>query len=150
MNGQIPLENKVVKIVINKDKPPRELIYSLTKKDFVVQTFRGSGAGGQNRNKRDTAVRIIHQASGARGESCEERSQAQNKKTAFRRLIASGKFKLWHAKVCYEFSKKKTVEQEVDEWMVPKFIKTEVKGPTGKWITASEEDLKKENLYNGN
>lgn len=60
-----------------------------------MQTKRGSGAGGQNRNKRDTAVRIVHRASGAVGESQEERSQLQNKKKAFRRMAESPKFQAW-------------------------------------------------------
>jgi len=42
----------------------KELLFSLTKKDFKVETFRGSGAGGQHRNKTDSAVRIKHPASG--------------------------------------------------------------------------------------
>lgn len=60
-----------------------------------MQTKRGSGKGGQNRNKRDTAVRIVHRASGAVGESQEERSQLQNKRLAFRRMVAHQKFQTW-------------------------------------------------------
>jgi len=72
----------------------REKILSVTLKDCDVQTKRGSGKGGQNRNKRDTAVRIVHRASGAVGESQEERSQLQNKRAAFRRMAESDKFKV--------------------------------------------------------
>ena len=72
----------------------REKILSVTLADCDVQTKRGSGAGGQNRNKRDTAVRIVHRASGAVGESQEQRSQLQNKKAAFRRMAESDRFKL--------------------------------------------------------
>jgi len=63
--------------------------------DCEVQTFRSGGSGGQNQNKRDTGVRVIHHPSGARGESREERSQLQNKKTAFMRMIKTPKFDLW-------------------------------------------------------
>lgn len=63
--------------------------------DCEVQTFRSGGSGGQNQNKRDTGVRVIHHPSGARGESREERSQLQNKKTAFLRMIKTPKFDLW-------------------------------------------------------
>lgn len=76
------------------DSAVREKVLSVTIKDCDVQTKRGSGAGGQNRNKRDTAVRIVHRASGAVGESQEERSQLQNKRTAFRRMAESLKFKV--------------------------------------------------------
>ena len=73
----------------------KKLLFSVTKKDFEIQTFRSGGKGGQNQNKRDTGVRIVHRESGATGESREERSQAQNKKNAFKRLTESLKFKLW-------------------------------------------------------
>jgi peptide chain release factor 2 len=62
-----------------------------------VQTFRSGGKGGQNQNKRDTGCRVIHRPSGARGESREERSQLQNKRTAFLRMVHSPPFRLWLA-----------------------------------------------------
>jgi len=60
----------------------RELMFSVTLTDCDVQTFRAGGKGGQNQNKRETGVRIIHRASGARGEARDERSQLQNKRLA--------------------------------------------------------------------
>lgn len=60
----------------------RHRILSVTIDDCDVQTFRCGGKGGQNVNKRDTGVRVIHRASGARGEARDERSQWQNKKLA--------------------------------------------------------------------
>ncbi len=38
---------------------------------------------------------MIHHLSGARGESREERSQLQNKRTAFLRMVNSKEFQLW-------------------------------------------------------
>lgn len=73
----------------------RERILHITIKDCEVQTFRSGGKGGQNQNKRDTGVRIIHRASGARGESREARTQGQNKKIAFRRMAESNTMQLW-------------------------------------------------------
>lgn len=70
----------------------KQLLLSVTLKDCDVQTKRGSGKGGQNRNKRDTACRIVHRASGAVGESQEQRSQLQNKKAAFLRMAATPVF----------------------------------------------------------
>jgi protein subunit release factor B len=64
----------------------RQLMFSVTLKDCEVQTFRSGGKGGQNQNKRDTGVRIIHHPSGARGEARDERSQLQNKRLAFKRM----------------------------------------------------------------
>ena len=64
----------------------RQLMFSVTMKDCELQTFRCGGKGGQNQNKRDTGVRIIHHPSGARGEARDERSQLQNKRLAFKRM----------------------------------------------------------------
>lgn len=73
----------------------RELLFSVTKDDFKIQTFRSGGPGGQNQNKVSSGVRIIHKESGARGESREERSQLQNRRNAFTRCIESREFQLW-------------------------------------------------------
>lgn len=111
----------------------REPIFSVTKKDFVVETMRGSGAGGQHRNKTDSAVRITHPASGAVGFSQDERSQHQNKRTAFLRLLNSLTWKLWYNRKIYEILQGETIEQKVEKMMNPKNIKVEVK-KDGKWL----------------
>lgn len=72
----------------------RRKVLSITIKDCEVQTFRSGGPGGQNQNKRDTGVRIIHPPSGARGESREFRTQPENKKAAWMRMVKSGTFKV--------------------------------------------------------
>jgi len=72
----------------------REKILSVTIHDCEVQHFRSGGKGGQNQNKRDTGTRVIHHPSGARAESREERSQLQNKRAAFKRMVASKEFQL--------------------------------------------------------
>ena len=110
----------------------RELLFSVNKNDFDIQTFRCGGKGGQRRDKKDTGVRLIHRASGAKGESREERSQAQNKKIAFNRLIATNEFKMWHAMMCSELMQGKSIETEVKEAMEEKNLKVEVKRE-GKW-----------------
>ena len=48
--------------------------------------FRVSGPGGQHRNRRDTAVRLVHAPSGVSAQASERRSQAQNRQTALTRL----------------------------------------------------------------
>lgn len=55
-------------------------------RDCEMQFFRGSGPGGQNRNKTETGVRLSHIPSGIVVEAEDERSQAQNRKHAFERL----------------------------------------------------------------
>ncbi len=56
-------------------------------KEVVIQTFRGSGPGGQHRNVTDSGVRIIHEISGLSVTATESRSQLRNKEKAFERLI---------------------------------------------------------------
>ena len=104
----------------------KELLFSVTKKDFTIQTFRSGGKGGQHQNKTDSGVRIIHKASGARGECRNHREQIRNKKEALKRLTDSSKFKLWINKKVHEVIEGKTIEQKVEEQMTPENIKIEV------------------------
>lgn len=55
--------------------------------DIKFEVYRSSGKGGQNVNKVSTAIRAIHIPTGISAVSMDQRSQLQNKKIAYIRLI---------------------------------------------------------------
>jgi protein subunit release factor B len=119
----------------------RELLFSVTKEDFDIQTFCSGGPGGQHQNKVESGVRIIHRESGAVGESRTEKSQHTNKKIAFNRLAKAPKFRIWLNRKADEIMSGKTIEQHVEELMNPKYIKVEVKDQKQRWVGVSFETL---------
>jgi peptide chain release factor 2 len=56
-----------------------EVNLEIPDKDLAYETFRSGGKGGQNVNKVETGVRVIHVPTGIAVRCTEERSQQQNK-----------------------------------------------------------------------
>lgn len=111
----------------------KELLFTVKAKDCTWTYFRGSGAGGQHRNKKDTAVRCQHKPSGAIGTSQKHKSQKQNKREAFKAMAKTNEFKQW---VKVEASRVTGKQEEVKKW-----CEKEVNGPN------TQVDVKENGLW---
>lgn len=82
--GRIHTSTASVAILPLRKKPSIEIIPS----DIEQEFSRSGGAGGQNVNKVETAVRLIHKPTGIDVRSQSERSQLKNREKAMAILIA--------------------------------------------------------------
>ena len=88
-----PLVDDTIEILINSS-------------DITWETMRSSGAGGQNVNKVETAVRLRHKPSGIVIENSETRSQLENKGKAMQ-LLKSQLYEI-------ELQKKMSAREEIE------------------------------------
>ena len=126
-------------------KKDKQLLFSITKKDFDISYFRSGGPGGQNQNKVSSGVRILHRDSGAIGESRDSRDQHQNKKTAFMKLVNSDKFKAWHKlETMRRLGRLSQIEETVKRSMSPKNLRIDTQNEEGRWMETKCEEISAE------
>jgi protein subunit release factor A len=93
-------------------------MFSVTAADCRFDVFRGSGDGGQKKQKTSSGVRCVHEPSGAVGKATDSREQAQNRKNAFIRMTETAEFRAW-------------MELEIDQRLGN--VTAEVADGTGGW-----------------
>lgn len=112
-----------------------DLLFSVTASDCRWDYFRGSGKGGQKRNKTSSGVRCTHLSSGAVGVSDATRSQHQNKRIAFEQMANTDRFKAWHKmETARRLGKAQQVEDAVNEAMRPVHLRVEGRDDAGQWV----------------
>jgi len=119
----------------------KELLFSITAKDFDWHFYCASGKGGQHRNKVATACRCRHRETGVVAVCKDHREQHRNKIGAFKRVTSDPKFKTWlklkssEALLSSEQKKQREldIQKEVDDLMKPENILYEVQNSQGKW-----------------
>ena len=113
-------------------------ILSLTAADFRWDFSRGTGKGGQKRNKTSSKARCVHVPSGAEGVSDETRSQHQNRQAAFLKCVACAAFKAWiRIEVARISGATAELERKVDAAL--RQVTVEVHDEAGRWVPAPAE-----------
>lgn len=116
----------------------REKVTILSQKDLNISYFCGSGAGGQARNKVASGVQMKHEESGAIGRASDSRSQRDNKKSAFQRLLKDPKMKFWLARKVHEVRIGEGLEEVVAREVASSNLKYEIKNALGQWEEVDE------------
>ena len=114
----------------------KEILFSVTASDCEWSYTKGTGNGGQARNKTSSAVHCNHRPSGARGYSEASRSQLENKRDAFQKMAASAEFQKWHRiEIMKRTGQMAIIDATVEKEMKKISVEHKVEG---KWTSEKE------------
>jgi len=117
----------------------RELLFSVTKDDCDWSYTRGTGSGGQKKNKTSSAVHCRHRESGAKGYSESSRSQLENRRDAFVKMCETKEFKEWHR---LETLRRTGMLDQIDRKVAEELTKIKIEiRIDGKWTEVQESQL---------
>lgn len=117
----------------------KQLLFSVTANDCDWSYTRGTGNGGQKKNKTSSAVHCSHRPSGAHGYSEASRSQLDNRRDAFRKMTESAEFQRWlNIETMRRNGMMAEIERRVEEDL--RKVKTEIR-IDGRWTEVSVDQL---------
>lgn len=122
----------------------KEKLFTVTASDCVWNYYRGSGPGGQRKNKTSNCARVVHEPSGAIGKGEQGRSQLENRQIAWRQMASSPAFQSWCRMKAYEISgESKTIEKAVDfELLTNTLVEAESSDGWVPWEQITSYDIK--------
>jgi protein subunit release factor A len=116
------------------ERDDRNLLFRVTAKDFTETHIRGSGPGGQHRNKTATGIRLVHKASGAVGEATDDKSQHVNRANAFKRLREDERWKAWFRDMVLTTQGRETPGDRLERLMDEANITTQILDERSRWV----------------
>lgn len=100
------IHTSTITVAVLSEPTPKQLV--IHPGDLEWKFSRGSGAGGQNRNKTDSAVDLTHRPTGVVVHCETERSQLQNKANA----LALLRSRIWEAQRSQELAQRSKERRE--------------------------------------
>jgi hypothetical protein len=126
----------------------KELLFSVTAKDCEWSYTKGTGSGGQKKNKTSSAVHCMHRPSGAHGYNEASRSQHDNKVQAFEKMFKTKEFQAW---IKLEAARRAGLLSDLEEVVRKELrkVKVEIK-MDGVWVEVEKDDPLDGNTENDN
>ena len=108
--------------------------FSVTKKDFEITWFSGTGGGGQHRNRHANCCRLKHKDTGiiTTGQSYKERRH--NQKEALHNMAKNRFFLAFCEQKLRELEGAQSPEEWVEEQLKEENLLVEGKDEKGKWV----------------
>ena len=115
----------------------KEKLFTVTASDCEWNYYRGSGPGGQKKNKTSNCARVVHPPSGAWGKGEQGRSQLENRQIAWKQMANSPIFQAWCRNKAYEISGESEIIKKNVEFELQTNTLVEVEGEDG-WIPGEQ------------